>query len=643
MAEPTVATEPCPLQTERNNAKSSLKVDTSSNLYSYINQSNFTSEIFKLEVKGLPKHVGFSEMKNYFKQQGLNHHKVKLIKARSSGFHTQCFITFLSQMDKEVALERIPKMAFKGRDLCVYEANPHKDPHERRKEEEKLGEKSTEKAENDDSGPKSKKPKKAPLSPTDRLAAYHKFPYQEQLSKKAKYVDNILVDINKQMVKNLPRHVRDKEYIALKKIDPETNERVKYTFKCYDIVPAEDEGSKGYRNKCEFTVGTSEEESGDQKLVVGFRGSNYIEKPNLVLDLNGQFKQDMIKYLVPSEMVTCANIFKDLINKMSYKSFNEKDFSGFWRTITVRFSDKTNDMMLCIETQDSVIEKQILKCQERIDQIENRSSHTGDSQETKNFQIKIQKLKSQLIKLKSEEIDLIREHMSAVPKLRSCILDSHTVIFGDKIWREKIFDYVFEISPESFFQVNRRQCEVLYEKIGEEILKKMKDGDSSSEKEKILLDICCGTGTIGISLSQHFKKVLGLEIIDEAVQNANKNAKINNIQNIEFISGPAENTLPEVIAPYHDTTKFSVSAILDPPRNGLHHSLISNVRTCTPIKRLVYISCNIGAKRAIENFCDLTREGSKRMRGERFSLKSVTPVDMFPNTDHVESILVFER
>merc|ERR1712025_147450 len=106
------------------------------------------------------------------------------------------------------------------------------------------------------------------------------------------------------------------------------------------------------------------------------------------------------------------------------------------------------------------------------------------------------------------------------------------------------------------------------------------------------------------------------------------------------MGGPAEETLPKVLSDYHDNEKFEVSAILDPPRNGIHRKLITCVRACKPINTLIYMSCDPNADRVHQNFVDLTKQKSKTVLGEAFTLESVTPVDMFPHTNLAEVVFV---
>lgn len=190
-----------------------------------------------------------------------------------------------------------------------------------------------------------------------------------------------------------------------------------------------------------------------------------------------------------------------------------------------------------------------------------------------------------------------------------------SVLSGRGFLVEKVGNYRFMISPESFFQVNTKGCLLLYEKILEY---------ASLSKEDIVLDLYCGTGTIGIFLSSYCKKVIGVEINESAILDANKNKELNSISNISFFCGDAFSILK----------KYSLAAsivIVDPPRSGLTFSTIDQILAIFP-KRIVYVSCN-----PITLMRDLNLFSSK------YSILKLTPVDMFPRTEHVECVCVMSR
>ena len=188
------------------------------------------------------------------------------------------------------------------------------------------------------------------------------------------------------------------------------------------------------------------------------------------------------------------------------------------------------------------------------------------------------------------------------------------LLFGSPIIFDKIGKYKFQISPESFFQTNSSGAEILYNQIKK--LADIKMGDS-------VLDLFCGTGSIGIYLSTLAKSVTGIEINQQAVNDAQANAKINKIPNVEFLCANLSD--PQQ---YSNITikQFNV-VILDPPRSGLTPELILQLYKLSNFK-LLYVSCDPAT------FARDIKEFSKH----NFVLKKVQPVDLFPQTFHIESV-----
>ncbi|XP_062874190.1 tRNA (uracil-5-)-methyltransferase homolog A isoform X2 [Trichomycterus rosablanca] len=203
------------------------------------------------------------------------------------------------------------------------------------------------------------------------------------------------------------------------------------------------------------------------------------------------------------------------------------------------------------------------------------------------------------------------------------------LVAGDAWIHEELLGLRFRISPHSFFQTNTPAAEVLYSSVGEW---------AQLDQESTVLDVCCGTGTIGISLAKRVKKVIGIELCQEAVEDAKVNAKANGLTNIEFHCGKAEDIFPTVL---NAVVSPNVTAIVDPPRAGLHSKVILAIRRAEHLKRLVYVACN--AKAAMNNFVDLCRAPSNRVRGDPFRPVRAMGVDLFPQTMHCETILLFER
>ena len=179
----------------------------------------------------------------------------------------------------------------------------------------------------------------------------------------------------------------------------------------------------------------------------------------------------------------------------------------------------------------------------------------------------------------------------------------------------KLGDFKFIISPLSFFQVNTDQTIKLYDKILE-LLEPNKDDN--------LLDLYCGTGTIGIYVANKVNKVLGVEIVKDAIHDANINKKINSINNINFICGNTEKIIKDVKEKYN-------AIIVDPPRAGLTESIIRDIFRINPDK-IVYVSCD-----------PITLARDLKLLQEKYEVLDVVPVDMFPNTYHVETVCKLKK
>ena len=205
------------------------------------------------------------------------------------------------------------------------------------------------------------------------------------------------------------------------------------------------------------------------------------------------------------------------------------------------------------------------------------------------------------------------------PENTNVILGKKNItLYGKDTITANIGDLQFDISPLSFFQVNSLQTKVLYD-----TAKSIADFNKSDD----ILDLYCGTGSIGLHMADSVNSVLGVEIVPDAVNNAISNAKKNNIKNADFICGAAEDIMPDIVK-----TKGKIDAvILDPPRKGCDESLLKCLLD-TNIQKILYISCNPAT---------LARDIS--ILSEKYTPSAITPVDMFPHTSHVECVVLISR
>lgn len=201
------------------------------------------------------------------------------------------------------------------------------------------------------------------------------------------------------------------------------------------------------------------------------------------------------------------------------------------------------------------------------------------------------------------------------------------VIMGEKIeilyGRDYIVDELngikFKISMKSFYQVNPVQTEVLYSKAIE---------FAKLSKEDTLIDAYCGIGTISLTAADSVRKVYGIEIVEQAIKDAKENAKLNNIENAEFLLGKSEDVIKDLI----DKNTVIDVVIVDPPRKGCEESFLRDLSAMN-IKKIVYVSCNPAT---------LARD-LKIMQDLGYDIGDVQPVDLFPGTYHVETVVLMSR
>ena len=330
-----------------------------------------------------------------------------------------------------------------------------------------------------------------------------------------------------------------------------------------------------YRNKVQLPIGMVNGE-----LKIGF----FAPRSHEIIDMETCLIQDEVADKV-------VQLTREWIKKNNIKPYNvdgKYDESGILRHVMIRRGFKTDEVMVVLVTNGAKLPN-----------------------------------KDEFIKLMVDNIPGIK---SIVQNINS---KPTNVILGQEcitLWEEPtisdyIGDFKFNISPLSFFQVNPIQTEVLYGKALEY---------AELSGDETVFDAYCGTGTITLFLSQKAKKVYGVEIIPQAIENANINAKENNVDNVEFFVGESEIVIPDLI---NKGIKADV-VVVDPPRKGCDVKLL-NAITNINAERIVYVSCDPST--LARDLAILEENGYKTT--------TVQPVDMFPHTAHIENValLIKER
>uniref|UniRef100_A0A8B9VB72 tRNA (uracil(54)-C(5))-methyltransferase n=1 Tax=Anas zonorhyncha TaxID=75864 RepID=A0A8B9VB72_9AVES len=546
-------------------------------VYGYTKGELFTSEIYKVEIQNLPKYIGFNDVKKFLAKYGLSPHKIKLF-----GRQTFAFVTFKSEEERDKAARALHGVLWKGRALSVRLAKPKADPMAKKRK----------KAEGSEAG-EAKRPAPPAAGPEEPLSKQiadvvtplWSMPYAEQLARKKQECEQVLQKLAKEIGNNnralLPWLFVQKQ---------------KYNKMCCPV-----EGVKAsplqteYRNKCEFLIGIGVNQ---EDKTVGCRLGKYKGGTCAVVE-----PFDTIH--IPAIAKKVVKAFQDYIRSTPYSVYSPETYEGHWKQLTVRTS-RNGHIMAIVYFNPQKLSKE----------------------ELADLKVSLAKYFTEGMGRDSGITSLyfVEEGQRKSPNLEDLPLEH---VAGDKYIYEELLGLKFRISPHAFFQVNTQAAEVLYTAIREW---------AQLSQESTVLDICCGTGTIGISLAKKVKKVIGIELCQEAVQDAKANAQINELNNIEFHCGKAEDIVPSLI---NILAPQNLITIVDPPRAGLHSKVILAIRRAEQLKKLIYVSCNPRA--AMNNFIDLCRAPSNRVKGASFRPVKAMAVDLFPQTRHCELLIFFER
>lgn len=550
--------------------------DTS--VYRYIKEDLFTSEIFKVEIRNLPKFTGFNDLKKFLAKNNLNPHKIKLF-----GKQTFAFVTFKNEEERDKAMKMVHGMQWKGQVLSVKLAKPKADPILRKRKlegsEVVKGQPSAKRAEGGE------EEEQLSVQIANAVTPLWKVPYEEQLRRKEQEVVGIL--------QRLANEIGGTNKAMLPWLFAQKGKYNKMCCPLEDIRPSPTQTE--YRNKCEFLISIGAD--GEDKTI-GFRLGKYKGGSCAVV---GPAETSHVS----AEAKRVVSEFQKFIRTTTYSVYSPESYEGHWKQLTVR-TTRTGQAMAVVFFNPQKLEE------EKIDALKTSMKKYFTKGEGKDSGI--------------TSLFFVREGQRTSPNPEDLPCE---LVVGEGCIYEELLGLKFRISPHSFFQVNTGAAEVLYTAVGEW---------AQLDENSIVLDVCCGTGTIGISLAKRVKKVIGIELCQEAVEDAKVNAKLNGLSNVEFHCGKAEDVFPNIL---NGLVSPSVTAIVDPPRAGLHSKVILAIRRAEHLKRLVYVACN--AKAAMNNFIDLCRAPSNRVHGAPFRPVRAMAVDLFPQTMHVELLLLLER
>ncbi|WP_353422429.1 23S rRNA (uracil(1939)-C(5))-methyltransferase RlmD [Staphylococcus warneri] len=325
-----------------------------------------------------------------------------------------------------------------------------------------------------------------------------------------------------------------------------------------------------YRNKSQIPVGLSK----DQQPIMGF----YRQRSHDIIDMESCLIQDQQHQQVMNDL-------KQLISELNISVYNEKTKKGLLRHLVVRTGHYTNQLMIILVTNGKAF------------------------------------------KQAESLVDALVRKYPNVTSIKQNINDAHSnvimgpqsiTLYGEEEIEDQLSEVTFNISDQSFYQINSHQTEKLYQQALDY---------AQLTGDEIVLDTYCGIGTIAIYMAENARHVYGVEVVPSAINDANQNATKNQLENTTFVCGKAE----EVILKWKAEGIRPDVVMVDPPRKGCDETFLETILELNP-KRIVYISCNPS-----------TQQRDAHILNHQYDLKEITPVDMFLQTTHIETVALFER
>lgn len=340
------------------------------------------------------------------------------------------------------------------------------------------------------------------------------------------------------------------------------------------------EKTTNYRNKLEFTFSNKKyltqdelKSLGEDEWPGGAVGYHVPKLYDKIIDIRECWLMDDVNNII-------RNTLREFAESNNYSYYDIKEHKGFLRNIVIR-NCTTGELMV------------------------NLVFANEDKKE-------IEKIGNYLL----EKVPAVTTLVYTInQKWNDSLNDLEPITFYGKGYViEKLGDFNFKISPKSFFQTNTKQAEVLYNVV--------KDFAALTGNETVY-DLYCGTGSIGIFLSKKAKKIIGVDVIEDAIKDAKENADLNQLTSASFFAGDVIEICNDDFFNSHGNADV---VIVDPPRAGLHPKLVTKLLEISS-EKIVYVSCNVA-----------TQARDLQLLSEKYVVEKIQPVDMFPHTHHIESV-----
>lgn len=325
-----------------------------------------------------------------------------------------------------------------------------------------------------------------------------------------------------------------------------------------------------YRNKSQIPVGKNNE----HEIITGF----YRQRSHDIIDMDECLIQDSLHQDV-------INKVKVWFNELNVSVYNEHQKQGLMRHVVIRTGHHSRELMVIFVT---------------------------NGKKFKQSDVITERLVADFPEIVSVKQNINTTHSNVI------MGDNSYTLYGKDEIEDTLSDVTFKINDQSFYQINSVQTEKLYQRAIEY---------AELQGEEVVLDTYCGIGTIGLYMAPKAKHVYGVEVVPEAIKDAQLNATINQFENTTFVCGKAE----DVILKWESEGIKPDVVMVDPPRKGCDETFLETLLELKP-KKIVYISCNPS-----------TQQRDAQLLAQHYKLTQITPVDMFPHTTHVETVAQFER
>jgi len=583
--------------------------------------------------------------------------KIRVVKKKKPPRCTWVRLTLESEEMVEPFVNLINNHEFKNRKGCLIRASASLGRKRSREEEEEEGE------EHKNKKLKDVRDKVTPLWTMSSYSDQLKHKWREIIKRCARKIVQEILKIFRKRGKDAKYNKHVKIYDVFDWLKEKSPVKVEPILGSPDI--------NEYRNKVEFTFGFTT----DKIPTLGFMTGGYKTAPSSPINCQN----------IPSQVCGIHNIVDTFLKSSKIPAYDPQTHTGIWRIMTIRLSKRTNQCMIVImhapyKTGVSLKEDYSLHWDDEVKQLvqlltsapiplPTRPPYNNTLDDETDTQV-------------HSDIDCIAKplqldynisdstSLTNPMKVTSIFLQEYIGLSSpppnhpiQHLWGSTTFDEIlgynkFQISHGSFFQTNTVCAEVLYRVVSQQIKNNASnEGNDDDKQEILLLDVCCGTGTIGLTCLKEgvVQKVWGVDISEPAIKDAKLNALNNGYDKsnsesdpICFIASKAEAVLEQklkstlLMHQENSSNKPKIIAVVDPARDGLHSSVIKALKSTTDIQKIIYVSCNPSGS-LVRDAAMLCGPPTKKYQGQPFKPVFAQPIDMFPMTNHCEVVMVFER